>query len=192
MIDLSFVNNNIPEKGKLLLSDPFMDEEFFRRAVVYICEYSEGGSFGFIINNFLPLNLKDLGDKFPDIEAQLSIGGPVDNDNLYFLHTLGDQIDNAINVTDQVYLGGNFDQLIELLKNDSSLLNQVRFFIGYAGWSKVQLEDELKENNWLVVNPPKLNDLFVKKTSISWKKLMKKQGEKFKFYANTPLNPSNN
>lgn len=192
MIDLSFSNSNRPAKGKLLLADPFMDEEYFRRSIVYLCEHNEDGSYGFIINNFLPLNLKDLGEDFPDIETQLTIGGPIDKDNLYFLHTLGDTIENSIPIVDDIYLGGDFTKLSTLLNEDKSLIKQVRFFVGYAGWSKNQLKDEIKENNWIVVDLNSKSDLFDKKTSKSWKKYMKLQGGKFKVLADFIINPTNN
>lgn len=192
MLDIAFTNKIEPAKGKLLLSDPFMDEEFFRRSVVFICDYNEEGSFGFIVNNYLPLNLRELGPNFPDIVAQLTIGGPIDNDNLYFIHTLGNQIEEALPITDKIYLGGNFEQLTKIIEQNPETLKQVRFFIGYSGWSKAQLEDEIKENNWVVINLPSVDELFKDKAKHTWNSYMQRLGGKFKIYASSPLNPSNN
>jgi len=192
LLDLAFTNNLEPNKGRILLSDPFMDEEFFRRSVVLLCDFNEEGSFGFILNNFLPLNLRELGPNFPDIVAQLTIGGPIDNDNLYFIHTLGDKINEAILILDGIYLGGNFEQLTQLIQEDNSILNQVRFFIGYSGWSKAQLEDEISEHNWVVINLPSLNELFVDKHKHTWNSYMERLGGKYKIFARSPINPSNN
>jgi len=192
MIDLSFKNSEKPAKGKVLLSDPFMDEDYFRRSMVYLCEHNADGSYGFVLNNFLPINLKDLGDNFPDIETQLTIGGPIDKDNLYFLHTLGDVLENSIPIKDNICLGGDFETLSKLLSENKKLIQKVRFFVGYSGWTVNQLENEINENSWIVVNLGKKSDLFSSKLTQTWNKYLKKQGGKFEIIADFTINPRYN
>ena len=150
MIDIAFTNNIKPEKGNLLISDPFMDEDYFRRSIIYLCEHNNEGSFGFVINNFITINLNDLDEKFPYIETQISLGGPMEINSLYFIHTLGEKIENSVLVKNDIYLGGNFKQVSQLLKDDPTLLKHFRFFIGYAGWESKQLINELETNSWIV------------------------------------------
>jgi putative transcriptional regulator len=192
MMDLSFTSSKVPAKGSLLLSDPFMDEDYFRRSIVYLCEHNNDGSYGFVLNNFLPINLKDLGDNFPDIETQITLGGPLDRENLYFLHTLGNKIDNAILIKDNIYIGGDFQKLSELLSSDQKLVNKVRFFVGYSSWSIGQLEDEMKNNSWISVKLLSKKDLFEDKLKITWSKYMKSQGGKFKILSDFTISPINN
>jgi len=192
MIDLSFSSSKLPVKGSLLLSDPFMNEDHFRRSIVYLCEHSDEGSYGFVLNNFLPLNLKELGANFPNIETQLTLGGPLDKENLYFLHTLGDKIDNAIKVKGTIFLGGDFEKLSKILTEDKSLIKNVRFFIGYSGWSANQLNEEIEGNSWISVDLKSKRDLFENKLKVTWKKYMKAQGAKFKVLADFIINPTNN
>jgi len=192
MIDLSFSSSKVPAKGSLLLSDPFMDEDYFRRSIVYLCEHNDDGSYGFVLNNFLPINIKDLGDNFPDIETQITLGGPLDKENLYFLHTLGDKIDNAILIKNDIYIGGDFQKLSELLSSDKKLVNKVRFFVGYSSWSVGQLENEMQENSWVSVKLQSKKDLFENKLKVTWNKYMKAQGGKFKIISDFTINPIHN
>lgn len=192
MIDLSFTSSKNPSKGSILLSDPFMNEDYFRRSIVYLCEHNKEGSYGFVLNNFLPLNLKELGEDFPDIETQLTLGGPIDKDNLYFIHTLGDQIENSIKIKGNIYIGGDFSKLSKLLTEDKKLIKKVRFFVGYSGWSLNQLNDEIEKNNWIAVKLNSKSDLFENKLKVTWRDYMKAQGGKFSVLADFIINPINN
>ena len=82
MIDITFQNEEDPAKGKLLISDPFLDEDYFRRSVVYLCEHNIDGSFGFVVNNFISINLNELDESLPKVEAQISLGGPMEVNSL--------------------------------------------------------------------------------------------------------------
>jgi putative transcriptional regulator len=192
LIDLTFSNDLLPAKGKILLSDPFLDEEYFRRSVIYLCEHNDEGSFGFVLNNLVDLNLHEIEDTFPNVESSISIGGPVEPNSLYFLHSLGDQIINSVSVEEGIYLGGDFQQLTNLVRSDQSLVSQIRFFIGYTGWSKDQLEMEITSNSWVVADFDSAQNLFQAKEELSWKLLMENLGEKFKVIANFPLDPRDN
>lgn len=192
MIDLAFTNSLEPAKGKLLISDPFLDEDYFRRSVIYLCEHNNEGSFGFVLNNFININLHELDENFPEIPTHISLGGPIEPNSLYFLHTLGDQIQNSILVSDGVYLGGDFQELSNLVKEDFTLIDQIRFFIGYAGWSPDQLEDEITKNAWVVMNLKSKEDLFNTSNAHSWKSYMENLGGKFKIMSKFPLDPRDN
>ena len=88
MIDITFSNSEALEKGKLLIAEPFLDEDYFRRAIIFLCENNNEGSFGFVINNFINIKLCDLDETFPDIETKISLGGPMEINSLYFLHKM--------------------------------------------------------------------------------------------------------
>jgi putative transcriptional regulator len=181
-----------PTRGKLLISDPFVDEDYFRRSVIFLCEYDKDGSFGFVINNFISINLHELDETFPDIETQISLGGPLEVNSLYFIHTLGEKIQNSKLISEGIYLGGDFQQLTTLIKEDHSIIQNVRFFIGYSGWSANQLDDEIKENAWVVYELNSTLELFESKSRQTWKKYMESLGGKFKVMAKFPLDYQNN
>lgn len=181
-----------PAKGRLLISDPFLNEDYFRRSIIYLCEHNNEGSFGFVINNFISINLHELDENFPEIETQISLGGPIEINSLYFIHTLGDKIQNSAHISDGIFLGGDFQELSTLIKSDANIIKQVRFFIGYAGWSSDQLANEISSNSWLVFEPKSNRDLFETKSKFSWKKYMHDLGGKYKIMANFPIDPRDN
>jgi len=192
-MDFSFKNTALPQKGSLLLSDPFEDDLHFSRSVVFLCTHDELGTFGFVLNNFVSLRVNDLTDLLSMCTGRVSIGGPVDKENMYYFHRLGSDISNSIHVVDDIYFGGDFDQLIQKM-DDSSIEfeQQIRFFIGYSGWAPNQLEEELVNNAWLVVNKYNTDLLFDTESPNLWKAIMNGQGKKFELLAQFPINPQSN
>ena len=180
-----------PEKGCVLLSEPFLDDPYFKRTVVLICEHNEEGSFGFVLNNFIDFDLEDVIDDIPNIESKVSIGGPVKNSNLYYIHTLGEDLGESIQITEGVYMGGDFEVLKQKLKNNEIRSDQIRFFVGYSGWSPNQLDQELKAKSWFVTSVPASE---IMRTDISdlWGKILKSMGKRYEIIANLPDNPSHN
>ena len=191
-LDFSFENNKIPKKGCLLLSEPFMADQYFERSVILLCDYDAASSFGFVLNNYININLNKLDDDFPSINTKISVGGPVDTKHLYYIHTLGEQINDSILIKNDLYLGGDFDQLKMMLKDDPSLISKVRFFLGYSGWGEDQLEDELTEKSWVAINNIESNKLMDLGIENFWQFCMNKQGDRFKIMSNFPVDPSFN
>jgi putative transcriptional regulator len=188
-VDLNVKNTHKPAKGTLLLSEPFLQDEYFSRSVILLCEHNEESSFGFVLNNYLEVDLREISTNFPDIATRISLGGPVSNQNLYFIHTLGDKLPGSTLVTDSIYIGGNFDELVLLLQSKPELISCVRFFLGYSGWNEGQLDAELKENSWLVINEFKESEIMDSSYNDLWKDLITNQGGKYKMMANFPLDP---
>ena len=192
MIDITFSNSEALEKGKLLIAEPFLDEDYFRRAIIYLCEHNNEGSFGFVINNFINIKLSDLDETFPDIETKISLGGPMEINSLYFLHKLGDKIQNSALVENGIYIGGDFQELTALIKEDNAIMNEVRFFIGYSGCAADQLESEIKNNTWIVSDNNAENILFESQAKQTWKRYLRDLGGKYKIISTFPLDPNNN
>ncbi len=192
LIDITFQNEEDPAKGKLLISDPFLDEDYFRRSVVYLCEHNIDGSFGFVVNNFISINLNELDESLPKVEAQISLGGPMEVNSLYFIHQFGDQIQNSAEISDGVFLGGDFQQLSNKIVEDQANITKVRFIIGYAGWKRKQLKEEIKNNAWIVKELSSPLQLFESQSRLSWKRVMFDLGGKYKIMSKFPLTPMNN
>jgi len=126
----------------------------------------------------------------------LATGGPVDHDKLFFIHNLGSKIPGAQKIKEGLYFGGNFDSLIELLKNEPQesvdSLIKVRFFCGYSGWEEKQLEEEMQEHSWIAVNNIPNDMILSTHENQLWKKCLALQGDKFELISNFPLNPLDN
>lgn len=192
-IDLAFENKRSPVSGCILISDPFLDEDYFRRSVILLCNHDkEVGSFGLVLNNYIEFDLHEIDQKFPAINARISLGGPVDTEHLFYIHAFGDRIKGSTYIDNDLYFGGDFEQLTALLNEESEARKQVRFFLGYSGWSKDQLKEELKENSWIVATNITSTDIFSTTNNEFWKFCLEKQGKRFKTISKFPLNPNDN
>jgi putative transcriptional regulator len=192
VIDLSFKNTKEPKSGHLLISDPFLDEDFFRRSVILLCDHSEEGTFGFVLNNYLEVDLHEVDQEFPDIQARISVGGPVETESLFFIHGFGDAIEGSLPITDDLFYGGTYEQIKVFLDQDPSNGSKIRFFLGYSGWEKQQLTDELKENSWIVANNISAQEILNTSNDHFWEFCLGKQGERYKTISKFPINPNNN
>lgn len=185
------VNEDIAEKGRILISEPFLNDHYFRRSIVYLTEHSEEGSFGFVLNKPLEINIKEIIADFPDLGFPISVGGPVSNNTVHFMHTLGEAVPDSVAVADGIWWGGDFDHIKSLLASGSVGPHQMRFFLGYAGWSAGQLEGELDEHAWLVGNISP--DMLMKGTdSEFWSDILARYNNKYKAWANFPEDPGLN
>lgn len=190
-IDFSFTNNLSPKQGRVLISDPFQGDEYFERSVVYLCEHSVSGSFGFVLNNYIDINLQQLNEKFPNISTRVSIGGPVETETMFFIHTLGETLNESIHLGNEIYMGGDFEQLYTFMTNEHIEKQQIRFFLGYSGWSFRQIEDEIASNAW-VVSEIESNTEIMNLDDNCWKTFMSKLGPKYQTMTNFPIDPSDN
>jgi putative transcriptional regulator len=191
MLDLNVYNSLEPKKGRLLITEPFLDSEYFQRTVILLCEHNEEGTFGFVLNNYVEIGLDEF-EGIPEFETRISMGGPVSTKNLYYIHTLGDLLPDSINVCDSIYAGGDFEVLKELLSAGKIEKNQIRFFLGYSGWIEKQLEGELKNNSWLVTDVTNVDDVMNVNYDNIWSDYMEGMGGKYKAFAHFPKDASLN
>jgi putative transcriptional regulator len=173
--------------GQLLLSEPFMEDPNFKRSVVVLCEHKEEGTLGFIINKCLNMNLAEAIPDLKEFEAPLYFGGPVETDTLHFIHTLGEDLEGSLQIAPGLWWGGNFEVLSILIKAQQIKPEQVRFYLGYSGWSPGQLAEELDTNSW-IPHPGSKNYIF-NQTDMLWRKIMREKGGKYKIMSNYPEDP---
>jgi putative transcriptional regulator len=184
-------NNIAPQKGRVLIAEPFLSGDYFGRSVVLLVAYSNKGAVGFILNKKVDIPIQDAFPDFPEFDADVYLGGPVSTDSVYYIHKLGKQIPGSIHVLGDLYWGGDFNVLKRDIENGRIDPNDIRFFIGYSGWDAGQLENELKEDSWLVtdVDPQiVMQDL----ENNSWFDFVKKAGARYTVWENFPENPSLN
>jgi len=183
--------DKIPEKGKILISEPFLPDTFFNRTIVYLADHNADGSVGFILNKKLEIKVCDAISGFEGWEEYLSMGGPVAPDTLHFLHTMGDLIPKSVWVDDKIFWGGDIDFIRQMLKSNKLNATQIRFFLGYSGWSAGQLERELKENSWVIARIS--TDIVLdNKINNTWKRVLRGLKNKYRMWADFPESPDMN
>jgi len=174
-------------KGSLLVAEPsILHDDSFNRSIILLTEHNENSSVGFILNRPLTYTVNDI---IPEIDCSFKIyqGGPVEQDNLYFIHKIPELIPNSIKVSENMYWGGNFESLKILLQEKEIKNTQIRFFLGYTGWSKIQLEEEISDNSWFVSENDFENILSADNKSL-WKNKLMQKGRAYKIWANAPDN----
>lgn len=181
-----------PKKGKLLIAEPTLSGDVsFNRSIVLLAEHNEEGSVGFILNKPLDYNINDLVTEI-DIPFQVYNGGPVEQDNLYFIHKVPELIVNSIEISDGIYWGGDFGSIVDLINNKVISENDIRFFLGYSGWSSLQLDKELISKSWVVVSNVYESDIIQKSSNAFWKEKMMELGGNYLIWSNAPENPNLN
>ena len=171
-------------KGKLLISQPLINDNFFHNSVVFLSEFSEDGIVGFIVNKPLNFDICDLIEGFPKFDTTIYYGGPVESDSLYFIHRVPTKITGSIHINNDLYWGGNFNQVKTLIQNNELEVEDIRFFLGYSGWDKKQLDGEIKSESWFVDEiEESLFDWDIQKL---WKECLNKKGTKFQLWENAP------
>jgi putative transcriptional regulator len=181
----------LPQKGRILISEPFLMDNYFKRSIVLITEHSEEGTVGFVLNKPVNMKVNEIITDFPAIDAIVSLGGPVQNNTLHYIHTLGDIIPNSIRVMENIFWGGEFDVIKRLLESGSLNNDNIRFFLGYSGWQSNQLENELSDNAWVVADIS-AEEIMTPMNKFFWNKTLNRLGKKYQMWANFPENPQMN
>lgn len=184
-------NNVLPQKGRILIAEPFLPGDYFSRSVVFLVAHSEKGAVGFILNKKIDFLLHDVFFDFPKFEAQVYLGGPVSADSIFFIHKLGDKLPGSIQVLGNLYWGGDFNILKNLIGKGEIQPKDILFFLGYSGWDAGQLENELKEDSWLVTDVDE-NIIMRDADEVSWANVVKKAGNRYTVWENFPENPNLN
>jgi putative transcriptional regulator len=148
--------------GKLLLAMPSIGDPRFHKAVILICAHDEKGAMGLVVNNRLP----EL--KFPELLEQLGVssdikvgspafslavmsGGPVETTRGFLLHSSEFQRSGTVTVDEDFSITGTIEALREFAHGTGP--EHALFVLGYAGWGQGQIEQELQQNAWLMVDP---------------------------------------
>jgi len=180
-----------PGSGILLISDPFLKDPNFMRTVVFLCEHQDQGSFGFVLNRKYENTIDELIPELEGHKISLFYGGPVQMDTIHFLHQYPEEIPGGQEVMRGIFWGGDFDKVVEMIKNDEIDENKIRFFIGYSGWSDGQLKNELDEKSWLTVKATR-KLVFHNDYKEIWKDSLKQLGGEYEIMINFPIDPQLN
>ena len=180
-----------PASGILLISDPFLKDPNFMRTVVFLCDHQDQGSFGFVLNRKYENTIDELIPELEGHKIPLFYGGPVQMDTIHFLHQYSEEIPGGQEVMKGIFWGGDFDKVVDMIKNNEIDENKIRFFIGYSGWSDGQLKNELDEKSWLTVKATR-KLVFHHDYKELWKDSLKQLGGDYEIMINFPIDPQLN
>ena len=173
-------------KGNILIASPnLLLDSFFSKTIIIIVDQTADGYTGFILNKPLKIKIKEVKN------FTIYSGGPVSNDNLYFIYKTEKPIKGSIKVNDNIYWGGNIDEIFKLIKEEIIDKTKIRFFIGYSGWDHNQLKNEIKNKNWILGKSNRGNILNIDNQK-NWKSEMKKLGGEYLLWSESPKNPMSN
>lgn len=178
--------------GWLLAAWPDLTDPDFMHSVILNCRHTRQGAFGFVLNHPLGIDTTKLlqaHSVFGRIGLPIFRGGPVDPDTLQFVHRLPHELPGAQEVSDQLWMGGDFDALARFTeRHPKRALNEVRLFLGYSGWDEGQLDQELTEGSWIPAAPD-LAEVFSPDSKGAWKRVLKSLGELGQSLAKLPPDP---
>jgi len=180
-----------PAPGILLIADPFLKDPHFLRTVVFLCEHKEEGSFGFVLNRQYENTLDELIPELEGYKMPVYYGGPVQLDTIHFLHQYPNEIPGGLEVLNDVYWGGDFEAVINMIKNENIDSSKIRFYIGYSGWGTGQLNEEMNEKTWLTVKANR-KLVFHRNYEEIWKDSLKHLGGDYEMMVNFPIDPQLN
>jgi putative transcriptional regulator len=181
-----------PQKGMVLISNPFLSDYFFRRSVVLLIDHGSDGSFGVIVNKPLNIHINEVTSSFPMAKSGVYLGGPVKTDGIFYMHTLGSAIPGSEEVMEGVYWGGNLQMMEQFIEsNPDQAMDRIRFFVGYSGWVTDQLQEELINKSWIVEHATP-EEVIGNRVSSLWHDKVKALGKPFEPWLNFPPDPSFN
>jgi putative transcriptional regulator len=178
-----------PARGSLLVAKPVVMDNCFKRSVIMLVSHDKAnGSMGVIINKFTGLSLKDV---VPEIECDedipLYLGGPVQPEILFFMHTLGPEvIPNALQLNDELYFGGSFEAMKDYVNSGQPVSGCVKFILGYSGWDAMQLAGEIARHDWAVTSSVVTTTVMDEADDAIWQNVVKNFGDKYRLWLDWP------
>ena len=141
-------------RNRFLIALPGLQDPNFSRTVTYICEHTEHGAMGIVLNHPSDLMLADVLQHMdidpaaaPPVDQPVFLGGPVETERGFILHTPTPDWDSTMHISDQIYVTTSRDILQAMARNQGP--DKTLVALGYAGWAAGQLEAELQSDTWL-------------------------------------------
>jgi putative transcriptional regulator len=184
--------------GTLLVASPTLQDPNFARTVVLICEHSDQGSMGLVLNRPSEMRLPEAlqGVARPPLpDVPLYLGGPVQRQALLVLHRIQDPVPGAQAVADGIAIGGDVDQLLAALAGtqaggdaERTAAIEIRFYAGYAGWGAGQLAAELETGSWITC-PATTAEVFGDDPESLWERVLRRLGPDYARLITVPNDP---
>ena len=175
-----------PSTGTLLIAEPTLNDPSFTRSVVLISRHSAAdGTVGFALHEILETTVAELIEDLQHYPIPLFLGGPVQNDTIHYIHQYPEYFDDAVEIFEGVYWGGDFEKFKTLYKAGKFDNNKIKFFLGYSGWDAGQLEDEIAEKSWILC-PATKNLIFDTNPNQLWNTSLITLGGKYEMMVHYP------
>jgi putative transcriptional regulator len=174
-----------PERGSVLVSEPYLNDFHFRRTVVLISDHSDEGSVGFVLNRLVDLQTNDVIPGLMKYNFPLFFGGPVEPNTLHFIHKVGEAITGAQHIANGIYWGGDIEMIDDLIDKKIARQDDFKFFSGYSGWASGQLDEEIGQKAWWV-GKTDLKLMFDDDLDNMWRNIVKSMGNNFSYMADAP------
>ncbi|RRA99762.1 YqgE/AlgH family protein [Larkinella rosea] len=182
------MNSQKISNGCLLIAEPFLGDPNFERSVVLVCDHNDDGTFGLVLNQIAQVKLNDVLTDEMYHDYSLYVGGPVQQNTLHYIHRLGHALEESIALPNGLYWSGNFDRLRQLINAGAVKETDVRFFVGYSGWSGGQLADEMAQNAWIVTQADS-NFIFDTPSDQFWRGILRQMGGQYRVLSHYPVDP---
>jgi len=138
--------------GTFIQSTNLLDGDYFEKTIIFITEHNENGTVGYIINRLFPRRFNELEEFKYSKPFNLYEGGPVDTEHLFFIHRRPSIITGGKLVINNIYVGGDFKQAVQCINNGSVTARDIKLLIGYCGWDNGELEAEIEEGSWIMLD----------------------------------------
>jgi putative transcriptional regulator len=142
---------------------------------------------GLVVNRPGEITLAQAIPDMPLSSEPLFVGGPVQRDIVLVLHR-SPEVTGAHSICDGIVLGGEQDEVMQLLQSARGDKRRVRVFSGYAGWGAGQLEDEMRVKSWIVC-PATAHFVFDVEPHDAWSEVLRSLGPTFAHLTTMPLDP---
>ena len=144
------INNLNP--GTFIKATSLLNDTYFEGCIIFITELNKDGAIGFIINNPYNRRFNELLEFINSPALPLLEGGPMEHEKLFILHKNPDLINDSQWIAQNMYYGGNFKQAVTLMNSGILTEKDFKLFIGYCGWNAGELEAEIEEGSWEIVD----------------------------------------
>ena len=172
-------------KGKILISSPsLLSDSIFYKSIILIVDETDNSHIGFILNRPGGLFLMNDSDNSTIKKYTFQFGGPVSDDIFYIIKNQNYR-DEEYKVIKDICWGKDVQLIINQIENRKIDLNDIIFFQGYSGWDINQLNEEIGSDSWIVLDESDLN-IFELSRKNSWGKILKKLGNKYRIWWDSP------
>lgn len=175
--------------GKCLISTPNMADERFAHTLIYICSHTKEGAMGFVLNKKIKdMSFSDLAGQLPITylnplqDMELHDGGPLENIRGFVIHSTDYVKSDTVVIDDKIAVSSSIDILKDIAFGVGPKENIIA--LGYASWKPKQLEQEIIDNSWLVMNTDE-DLIFRTKDEDKWQKAINDLG--FEIYSLMPF-----
>ena len=175
-------------QGKLLVSSPSLVDPNFRKTVVLIAHHDEEGALGLVLSrpsDVAAVEAVPVLDGLPGADDPVFVGGPVQPEAFMVLAEFEDVDEAAAPIIDGLgFMPADAEP-------GDLAIKRLRLFAGYSGWGSGQLEDELEDDSWIVVDAA-ADDAFADDPDVLWRTVLQRKGGAFSLMENMPFDPGLN